>query len=201
VVDTPEEPIRMVSRRQDPGQRRGRRRRLTVFRLGISVVVLAVIVSSVVLALGYSGNSPTVPVLNTPVPPVHLANLVRGAPAISNASLQGGAVVLNFWGSWCPPCQAEMPTLQAAHRELGNRVTFIGIDEDDSRRAATKFLRSVGVTYGNGFDPNGAVGQSFSIPGTPTTFFISKGRELDFTPGEVTKASLSTDIRRFFGVS
>jgi thiol-disulfide isomerase/thioredoxin len=191
----------MVDRRQDPGQGGGGHRRLTAFRLGISVAVVAAIVSSVVLALGYSGGSPTVPVLNTPVPRVHLANLIPGAPVISTASFQGRDVVLNFWGSWCPPCQREMPTLQAAHRELGNRVTFIGIDEQDSRQAATKFLRSVGVTYGNGFDPKGEVGQSFDIEGTPTTYFISNGRELDFTPGEVTKASLRTSIRQLFGVS
>ncbi len=191
----------MVNRRQDRGQGCGRRRRSTVFRLGMSAALLAAIVSSVILALGYSGGSPSVPVLNTPVPPVHLANLMPGAPAISDASLQGSAVVVNFWGSWCAPCQAEMPTLQAAHRELGNRVTFIGIDEQDTREAATSFLRSVGVTYSNGFDPNGTVGHSFLLQGTPTTYFISNGRELDYTPGEVTKASLRTEIRQLFGIS
>ncbi len=191
----------MVNRRQDWGPRLRRVRRSTVIRLGISVAVLAGILSSVVLALGYSGYSPTVPVLNTPVPPVHLANLMSGAPQISNASFQGSAVVLNFWGSWCPPCQAEMPTLQAAHRALGNRVTFIGIDEEDTRQAATSFLRSVGVTYSNGFDPNDMVGHSFLLEGTPTTLFVSKGRELDFTPGEITKASLRTNIRQLFGIS
>jgi thiol-disulfide isomerase/thioredoxin len=167
----------------------------------MSVAVLAAIVSSVVLALRYSGDSPTVPVLNTPVPPVHLASLMPGAEPISNASFQGSAVVVNFWGSWCPPCQAEMPTLQAAHRELGNRVIFIGIDEHDTRQAATSFLRSAGVTYSNGFDPNGTVGHSFLIEGTPTTYCISKGRELDFVPGEVTKASLRRNIRQLLGVS
>jgi len=152
----------MVDHREDTGQRGGRRPRLTVFRLGILVAVLTVIVSSVVLALGYSGGSPTVPVLNTPVPRVDLTNLISGAEGISDASLQGKAVILNFWASWCAPCQSEMPTLEAAHRALGNRVTFIGVDEQDGRQAATSFLRSVGVTYGNGFDPNGAAGQSFS---------------------------------------
>src|SRR5271170_2564892 len=121
----------MVDRRQDSGQEGGRKRRSTVLRLGILLAVLAVIVTSVILALGYSGGSPTVTLLNTAVPRFDLANLIPGAPGISTASLQGRAVVLNFWGSWCPPCQREMPTLQAAHRELGARVTFIGIDEED----------------------------------------------------------------------
>jgi thiol-disulfide isomerase/thioredoxin len=191
----------MADGQLDLGQGGGRSRRFNVFQLGIPVAVLAVIVSSVVLALSYSGSSPTVPVLDTPVPRVDLANVISGAPGVSNAVFQGSAVVLNFWGSWCPPCRSEMPTLQAAHRELGNRVTFIGIDEEDTRQAATSFLRSVGVTYSNGFDPASAAGKSFLIPGTPTTYFISKGRELDFTLGEVTKTSLRTNIRQLFGVS
>jgi thiol-disulfide isomerase/thioredoxin len=191
----------MVDRQRDPRRGGGRSRRFKVLQLGIPVAVLAVIVSSVVLAVSYSGSSPTVPVLDTPVPRVDLANVISGAPGVSNAVFRGSAVVLNFWGSWCPPCRSEMPTLQAAHRELGNRVIFIGIDEEDTRQAATSFLRSVGVTYSNGFDPNSAVGRSFLIMGTPTTYFISKGRELDLTPGEVTKTSLLTNIRQLFGVS
>ena len=53
----------------------------------------------------------------------------------------------------------------------------------------------------NGFDPSAAAGQSFLIQGTPTTYYITKGRELDYTPGEVTKAILDTNIRQLFGVS
>ncbi len=191
----------MVDRRRNSGHGEGRRRRLTRFRLGISVVAVAVIVSSVVLAVSYSGVSPTVPVLNIAVPRVDLANVIPGAPSISMASLHGRAVVVNFWGSWCPPCVKEMPTLQAAHRKLGSRVVFIGIDEEDTRQAAISFLHSVGVTYSNGFDGNGSVGRSFVIEGTPTTYFISNGRELDYTPGELTNASLRTNLRELFGVS
>ena len=109
-------------------------------------------------------------------------------------------MVLNFWASWCSPCQAEMPTLQAAHRALGDQVTFIGIDENDTRSSAIAFLRQVGVTYGNGFDGAGAIGRTFYLNGTPETYFISHGEELDLNLGAVTAASLRGYLREVFGI-
>ena len=184
-----------------PGHPRRRWPRSTAVRLAAAGGVIALIATSVILALTYSGGAANVPAINLPAPPVNLANVIPGAPAITDADLQRPAVVVNFWGSWCPPCQAEMPTLQAAHRQLGDRVLFIGIDEGDSRSAAARFLRQVGVTYPVGFDGNGGVERSFSVADTPVTFWISRGRELDFTLGSLTRSTLRMNLRQWFGVS
>jgi thiol-disulfide isomerase/thioredoxin len=175
-------------------------RRSRTLRFAVVFVVIAAVASSVALALSSSGGSSGTPAMNNPVPGVNLSNLIHGEPAISTASLEGRAVVLNFWGSWCPPCQREMPALQAAHRQLGDRVTFIGVDEQDGRSAAISFLRGVGVTYTIGFDGDGHVASSFDVVGFPTTFFISHGRELFFVQGELTKATLRQNLRQWFGV-
>jgi thiol-disulfide isomerase/thioredoxin len=164
-------------------------------------VVVAAIISSVILALGSSGGGVNVPAINIPAPPINLANVIPGAPALSDTVLKGRAVVVNFWGSWCPPCRAEMPLLQAAHRRLGDRVMFIGIDEGDSRSAAISFLHKVGVTYPVGFDGNGGVERSFSIISTPVTFWISHGQELDFTLGQLSKTTLRMNLQQWFGLS
>jgi thiol-disulfide isomerase/thioredoxin len=165
-------------------------------------VAVATITGSIVAALTFSASAPNVPLLNLPVPRFTLTNLVPGGREISFAGLRGEtAIVLNFWGSWCPPCKEEMPALQAAHRILGGQVTFVGIDEEDTRPAAINFLRSVGVTYPSGFDGDGAVATAFRINGTPTTYFISHGRMLDFHEGRLTKGALLTYVRQIFGVS
>jgi hypothetical protein len=78
---------------------------------------------------------------------------------------------------------------------------FIGIDEGDSRSAAITFLHKVGVTYPIGFDGNGGVERSYSIGSNPVTFWISHGRELDFTLGELTKKTLQENLQHWFGVS
>jgi cytochrome c biogenesis protein CcmG, thiol:disulfide interchange protein DsbE len=181
------------------GGRAPRRARKT-FRYGIVAAVVALIVGSVVFAFENSSGGAKLTLLHLPVPQFSLSGVAPGAPGVSPAVFQGPAVVLNFWASWCTPCQAEMPTFQAAHRALGNKVTFVGVDEKDSRSDATAFLRHVGVTYGNGFDGNGAVGEAFYLSGTPTTYFISHGEELDLSPGALNAASLSNYLREVFGI-
>jgi hypothetical protein len=93
-----------------------------------------------------------------------------------------------------------MPAFQAAHRALGNQVTFIGVDEQDTRTDAVAFLRHVGVTYGNLFDANGEVSRAFFLDGTPETFFISHGEELDLNLGAVSPATLQSDLKELFGI-
>jgi thiol-disulfide isomerase/thioredoxin len=166
------------------------------------VAAAAIIGVSIASALTFSSSVPNVPLLNLPVPKFLLQSLVPGHPEVSSAGLKSrNAIVLNFWGSWCPPCKAEMPALQAVHRELGDQVTFVGIDEEDTRPAAISFLRRVGVTYPSGFDANGAVAAAFDIDATPTTYFISHGRMLDFHEGRLTKGALLSYVRQIFGVS
>jgi thiol-disulfide isomerase/thioredoxin len=138
--------------------------------------------------------------MNVPAPRFTLPSVVPGSAGISPTNFEGRAVVLNFWASWCTPCQAEMPTFEAAHRALGNQVTFLGVDEQDTRSSAIGFLRHVGVTYDNGFDGHGAVGRAFFLNGTPTTYFISHGEELDLSLGAVTPATLRGYLKEVFGI-
>ncbi len=176
------------------------RRTRRTLRYGIVAAVVALIVGSVVFALEDSSGGAKLTLLHLPVPQFTLSGVAPDASGVSPAVFQGQAVVLNFWASWCTPCQAEMPTFQAAHRALGNKVTFVGVDERDSRSDATAFLRHVGVTYGNGFDGNGAVGEAFYLSGTPTTYFISHGEELDLSPGALNAAGLSNYLQEVFGI-
>jgi thiol-disulfide isomerase/thioredoxin len=168
----------------------------------LACLIVAIVVSSVALALAYSGGGqvPGAPSMNLPMPTINLASVTPGAPSITMADFQQPAVVLNFWGSWCPSCQAEMPTLEAAHRRLGDHVTFIGIDEQDTRSSALNLLRRVGVTYPNGFDRSGSLARSFDLPGAPVTYFISHGLELDAHVGPLTQTVLNTYLLEYFGV-
>jgi thiol-disulfide isomerase/thioredoxin len=179
-------------------------RRKTATRRAVMVgLLVAVVTASLVAALTVSPSAaPNVPLLDIPVPQFNLPGLVSGRAAVSSSVLRhAGPTVLNFWGSWCPPCTEEMPGLQAVHRELGHKVRFVGIDEEDRRAAALSFLHRVGVTYPSGFDGNGAVATAFRIEGTPTTYFISHGKMLDFHTGRLTKSQLLTYLRQIFGVS
>lgn len=94
------------------------------------------------------------------------------------ADLRGDVVVVNVWGSWCGPCRAEMPELEAAYqatRELG--VSFVGVNIRDSRDKARSFA-AARVTYPSIFDPGSEYALGFSDPpaplGPPATLVIDR---------------------------
>lgn len=93
----------------------------------------------------------------------------------------GHPSLINFWASWCSPCQAEIPELQRLSQAYRSRVDFIGIDTRDQKSSALSFLKSLGVTYPTLFDEEGTVAQSIgrltAIQGLPFSLLIdSHGR-------------------------
>ena len=86
--------------------------------------------------------------------------------------LEGTPVVVNFWGSWCPPCREEMPRLAAAHHEFGDRVQFLGVDILDSRGEAEAFMEEFGMTFPSVFDAPDAIKTSLGLFGQPVTVFF-----------------------------
>ncbi|WP_017976917.1 TlpA family protein disulfide reductase [Actinopolyspora halophila] len=83
-------------------------------------------------------------------------SLKKSDERIRLSDFEGEVVVLNIWGSWCPPCRAEAEDLQAVQDSLGDEgVQLLGIDVRDNRNAARDFVNNFGVTYPSIFDPSG----------------------------------------------
>ncbi|MFG2879326.1 TlpA family protein disulfide reductase [Streptomyces sp. NPDC048337] len=78
---------------------------------------------------------------------------------LDTTTLKGKVVVLNVWGSWCPPCRAEAPYFAKVSKELadaGADVAFVGINtRDNSEQNAVNFEQNYGITYPSLYDPNG----------------------------------------------
>lgn len=115
------------------------------------------------------------------------------------ADLRGKAVVVNFWASWCGPCQEETPILQAAwQKHRGDDIVFIGVDYQDKPDAALAFLKQYGVTYPTGpDDPNGAISIAYGVTGAPETAFIDRsGVVAQKVGGALDDATLESAIQR-----
>ncbi|MGY1806762.1 redoxin domain-containing protein [Blastococcus sp. SYSU D00669] len=80
----------------------------------------------------------------------------------SSTELGGDVAVINFWGSWCPPCRVESPEFQEVYAEVqGDGVQFLGVNVKDDRQLAQAFLDSKAITFPSLFDPRGEVALAF----------------------------------------
>lgn len=92
---------------------------------------------------------------------------LTGQNTLSTANYKGKVVVLNFWGSWCAPCRAEAPDLEAAWTKLQPKgVQFLGLNLKDDEGAGAAFNKSKGITYPSIYDPT--MRTLLSIRGYPT---------------------------------
>ncbi len=108
---------------------------------------------------------------------------------VETASLftTGKPVLINYWFSNCQPCKREMPALQAAFEKFGDRVSFVGINTQDSPEVARSFVNDIGVTYEILRDPNGESIVANGVSIFPTTFFVNAaGTIIKQVSGELT---------------
>ena len=116
-------------------------------------------------------------------------------------ALRGYPIVVNVWGSWCPPCRAEFPVFQRVGAAVGRRVAFLGIDTQDSASEASRFLAKHPVTYPSYQDFDGKLRDSYGLSGTPSTVFYDRnGKKAYLHQGPYrSDAALRDDIRRYVG--
>ena len=105
-----------------------------------------------------------------------------GKSDIKLSDLKGRVVVLNFWASWCKPCEQEAAELQQAWKlyEPTGKVVFLGADYVDTEPEARVYMQKYGITFSNGPDMGTRVSQLFRITGVPETYIIDKNGVLRF---------------------
>lgn len=113
------------------------------------------------------------------------------------ASLRGKVVVLNFWASWCLPCKKEAPLLEAAWRKWRSKgVVVVGVDANDLKSDARRFMRRYGVTYPIVHDGPGKWLDDYGLTGFPETFFVrADGKISSWTQGQLEPGDLDMGIR------
>jgi cytochrome c biogenesis protein CcmG/thiol:disulfide interchange protein DsbE len=118
------------------------------------------------------------------VPSVTLPGL--DGPSVALTALAGHPVILNFWASWCIPCQEEAPLLEGVWRTFRDKgLIVLGVDTQDLESPARAFVRQNRITFPTVRDPGGAIARLFGATGVPETFFIgSDGRIRGKFPGE-----------------
>ena len=87
-------------------------------------------------------------------------------------------MIVNFWASWCPPCRAEMPSLQAVYEDRlpQGDLMVIAIDflPEDHVGSVAQFIDEFDLTFPVVFDVDGSVKERYGVRGLPATFFIDR---------------------------
>ncbi|HEY2812478.1 MAG TPA: TlpA disulfide reductase family protein [Acidimicrobiales bacterium] len=114
----------------------------------------------------------------------------------SFADYRGKPVVVNFFSSTCVPCQSEMPAFEQIHRAAGDKITFLGMDVQDTVASGQAFIQTVGVTWDMGRDPDAAILQKLGGTGLPTTVVLdANGRVVYKHLGALDAGELTKQLR------
>jgi cytochrome c biogenesis protein CcmG, thiol:disulfide interchange protein DsbE len=140
-------------------------------------VAFVVVVLGVVLALNV-GSDPEQDakqshLVGKAAPAFDVPGLAGGR--VTLASTAGKATIVNFWNTWCIPCQQEAPALQKFYAEHVNDTDFemVGIVRDDETTKVRKYVRTNGVGWTIALDPSDQAALDFATRGQPETYAIS----------------------------
>ncbi|HUB39790.1 MAG TPA: TlpA disulfide reductase family protein [Streptosporangiaceae bacterium] len=153
------------------------RRLSTVRKISyLAVVVVAVAVALIVTLAGGQAKKTGPPPL---AKSFSLAQLGKPGSRVTLASYAGKPVIVNFFASWCTPCQRETPMLARFYVSMHGRVRVIGVDSNDEAASALRFVRKTGVSYPVGSDPYPATTTtSYGVYALPQTFFLNARHQI-----------------------
>ena len=126
----------------------------------------------------------------------HTLPVLGGAGTRSLASLRGKVVVLNFWASWCEPCQVEAPLLERAQSALArHNGTVLGVTYLDASPDSLHFVRRFHLTYPNLHDTDGSFAHSYGTDQLPESFLLDRqGNVRALSRGEISQSFLDRAV-------
>lgn len=152
---------------------------------GIAMAAVAVVVGVILLALISSGMQQSSNGQD------FTATTLQGN-TVQLSDYRGQVVLVNFWATWCPPCRAEMPTIQAAYDHYGDQgFTVLAVNNGETSEQIVPFASYFRLDFPILLDTNRSVQESFGIRSYPTSIFFDGSGEMYAThTGMVTEADL-----------
>jgi cytochrome c biogenesis protein CcmG, thiol:disulfide interchange protein DsbE len=154
------------------------RKRLPVWVIAVAFTILFAFLALIAGGLKRAQSGPIA--LGDRVPAFTLTTF--DGENYSIPALTGKVIVVNFWASWCKPCEQEAAEMETAWQfyKPGGQVIFWGIDYVDTEPEARKYLEKFNITYPNGPDLRTSISQLFRIRGVPETYIIGRDGTLKF---------------------
>lgn len=132
------------------------------------------------------------------------AESLRGADGaapetLELSSLRGRPVVLDFWATWCGPCQVEAPIVNTIARRYKDKgLAVVGVNTSDEDGLATAFVRKKGLGFPVVYDQNSAIAKRYGVTSLPTLIVVSKtGKIVAVRRGVTSDSALDELVRRY----
>lgn len=97
---------------------------------------------------------------------------------VSLSQLRGKVVMVNFWATWCPPCRAEVPSIEQLYLHMKKRKNFVlvavNVNQGDARGSVKEFLREIPVTFPIFLGHSNRVADRYQVNAIPETFIINR---------------------------
>jgi cytochrome c biogenesis protein CcmG/thiol:disulfide interchange protein DsbE len=140
--------------------------------IGSGLIILGLLLANVLTSGTPTNDYSVVPsAVNFPAPELILSDL--NGNQVNIADYRQNIVMINNWATWCPPCKAEMPTLNKyfkAHSKQG--FTLFGIDAGDPSKDVASFVNEYGLSFPVLLDPNTSSLTSFRNDALPSSYVI-----------------------------
>lgn len=108
-------------------------------------------------------------------------------------------VILNFWATYCPPCEREMPALNAAYPHLqAKSVQLYAINVEEPTKIVNQYIKGKNLDFPIFLDRSGELKDAYAITTLPTTLFIQNGEVMHTVKGEITEAELNDLTKKYF---
>jgi len=105
-------------------------------------------------------------------------NLLDGS-SVRLSDLKGKVVFLNFWATWCPPCRAEMPSMEALYQRFKDQgLEMIAVNMRENRDRVAGFMTEYKLTFPAALSLDGRIGNAYGVQYLPTTLIIDRNNEI-----------------------
>lgn len=168
------------------------RKTVPLLLLGLGLTLIAASGYFILQNVPVQPDPSVVPVqVNFASPKLNLTDIRGDTRSLSDH--QGQVVLVNLWATWCPPCKAEMPTLQAYHDKYADSgFTVIAVNDGDPAEDVRQFVKEYGLTFPVWLDPTySATEEAFKTMNLPSSFVIDRGGTVRlFWVGEINMKNL-----------
>lgn len=166
----------------------------------IAVAILLIVV--VIGRIGFAGPQVVAaPLKGYRMPPFTLTEYPSGK-TVDTSNFGGKPIFVNFWASWCPPCNAETPDIVKAYQQYGSKVVFLSVNvtSQDSVAGMKKFVAKYGIRFPVALDKQGEVMNLYRVLSFPTSFFVNRrGVIVDIADGQLSARELNTELQKISG--